>query len=308
MKIIFMGTPDFAVPSLDKLRESHEILCVVTQPDRPQGRGMKLVSMPIKFLATQLGLKVLQPEKISDITQEFREMSPELIVVVACGHILTKEILTLPKMGCLNLHASLLPQLRGPEPITWSIIKGMKKTGITTMWMDEGIDTGDIIFQKEMEILSEDTKGSLEKKLSIAGAELLYETIRKIESGPVPRIKQSGEPTFASIIKKSECVIDWKKQAEEIRNFVRGLNPDHSAYTFIEGKRIKIHKVSFSDINISSSIPGEVAEISNGNIFVRTGSCAVSLDELQPEGKRVMTAKEYLAGHKIQKGSKLLSC
>jgi len=305
MKIIFMGTPDFAVPSLDKLRETHEILCVVTQPDRPQGRGMKLMSMPIKFLATQLGLKVFQPEKISGITQELKEMAPELVIVVACGHILTKEILAIPKLGCLNLHASLLPQLRGPEPITWSIIKGMKKTGITTMWMNEGIDTGDIVFEKEIDILPDDTKGSLEKKMSFIGADLLFETIKKIENGSVPRIKQSGEPTFAPIIKKSECAIDWKKQAEEIRNFVRGLNPDHSAYTFIEGKRIKIHKVSVSDVNKASSIPGEVVEISGGNIFVGTGSGAVSLDELQPEGKRVMTAKEYLAGHKIEKGMRL---
>ena len=263
MRIIFMGTPQFALPSLNMIAKAYGVACVVTQPDKPKGRGMKVSAPPVKFAAGQLGIPVLQPEKISEATDRLKELKPDLIVVVASGHILTKEILKIPAKGCVNLHASLLPELRGPEPIAWSVIRGMKKTGLTTMRMDEGIDTGDMILQKEMEILPGDTKGSLEQKMSLEGVQLLCETLKMVESGSASYRKQVrcppmsiggirtpnesfGEGSFslAPVIKKEDCRIDWSKPAQEIHNLIRGLDPEPSAFTFLEGKRLKIFRSS----------------------------------------------------------------
>jgi len=333
MRIIFMGTPQFALPSLNMIVKAHKVLCVVTQPDKPKGRGMKVSAPPVKFAAEQLGIPVLQPEKISEIAGRLIELKPDLAVVVACGHILTKEILGIPGKGCVNLHASLLPELRGPEPIAWSVIRGLKKTGLTTMRMDEGIDTGDIILQKEMEILPDDTKGSLEQKMSIEGAQLLCKTLKKFEAGSVPSKKQGSNFSIAPVIKKQDCRIDWSKTAQEIHNFIRGLDPEPSAFTFLEGKRLKILKSNpSSPLACSSKLEersragevrrtphessdsigdrgeggagraGSIVDIKSDEILVSTGRGILSILELQPEGKRVMTAKEYLAGHALKKG------
>jgi len=288
---------------------------VVTQPDRPKGRGMKLVPPPVKFLAEQLDLPLRQPKKVRKLSGYFWSLSPDLIVVVAYGEILTRDILCIPKIGCINLHASLLPELRGPEPIPWSIISGKEKTGLTTMWMDAGVDTGDIILQKEIEILPEDTKGSLGQKMSLAGAELLSETLRTVESGKAPGQKQVREPSFAPMIKNSGCLIDWSKPAIEIHNLVRGLNPSPSAYTFLEGKRLKIHKSKISSPLCAASASqcggggaggegGKVVEIRDDQILVSTGKGVLSLLELQPEGKRVMSVKDYLSGHAVTRRMK----
>jgi len=296
-----MGTPEFALPSLNKLAQVHRILCVVSRPDRPKGRGMKVLPTPVKFFATQLGIPVVQPQKIVDIIESLKSMQPEIIVVVAYGEILPAGVLEIPSRGCINLHPSLLPELRGPEPIAWSIILGREKTGITTMWMNEEIDAGDIILQMEMEILPRDTRGSLEKRMSVAGAELLYETLKLIEEGNAPRKKQMGEPTFAPVIKKADCLIDWSRTATEIHNLVRGLNPSPSAYTFLEGRRFKIHS-SRTFTGSFSGRPGEIVEVKESEIFVATGNGVLSILEIQPEGKRAMSVKDFLLGHSVKKG------
>lgn len=305
MRIVFVGTPEFALPSLNRLAKENEVLYVVTQPDRPKGRGMKLTPSPVKFLATQLNIPVVQPYKVGEIADKLRLTSPDLIVVVAYGNILTQEILKIPKLGCINLHASLLPELRGPEPIAWSIILGKEKTGLTTMWMDEGVDTGDIIAQKEIEILPEDTRGSLEKKMSLIGADFLCETLKMIEEGKSLRKKQEGNPTYAPMIKKIDCLIDWSKSAREIHNLVRGLSPSPSAYTFIEGGRLKIYRSKIVvEPALPSVKPAEIVEIKDDEILVATGEGIISVLEIQPEGKRIMSVKNYLAGHSIKKGMK----
>ena len=303
MRIVFMGTPEFALPSLNNLVQAHNVLCVVTQIDKPKGRGMKLTPPPIKFLAQQLNIPIMQPEKVKEISGYLKSLSPDAIVVVAYGKILPEEILEIPKFGSINLHPSLLPELRGPEPIPWSIILGKEKTGLATMWMDKGVDTGDIILQKEIEILPEDTKGSLEQKMSLAGAELLCETLKIIESGDAHRQKQEEKSSFAPIIEKSDCLIDWSKSADEIHNLIRGLNPSPSAYTFLEGKRMKIHKTK-KGTGYFSGKPGEIVEIKDDEILVATGEGILSLFEVQPEGKRVMAIKDYLHGYPVKKGMK----
>ena len=248
MKIIFMGTPDFAKESLEAIyNDGHDILAVVTNPDRPKGRGMKLMESPVKQYAIQKNLKIYQPEKIrknTEFIEEIKQMKPDVICVVAYGKILPKEILDIPNKGCINVHGSLLPDYRGAAPIQWAVINGEKVTGVTTMYMDIGMDTGDMILKKETKIGEDETTGELWERLSTIGANLLVETLRKVEDGTAPRIAQGDKFTIAPMLNKEISKIDWEnKTAKEIKNLVRGLNPFMGTYSYIQGKKLKFWKV-----------------------------------------------------------------
>ena len=248
MKVIFMGTPDFAVESLKAIYNAkYEIIGVVTNPDKPQGRGLKLTTSPVKQFALEKGLKVYQPIKVrnnQEFIEELKKSNPDIIVVVAYGKILPKEILEIPKLGCINVHASLLPKYRGAAPIQWAIINGDKKTGVTTMYMDEGMDSGDIILKQEVDIRDDETTGELWEELSKKGGKLLVETLKEIEKGTAPRTKQNGDFTLAPMLSKEMSKINWAAQdALQIKNLVRGLNPIMGAYSLLDGKKIKFWKV-----------------------------------------------------------------
>ena len=248
MRILFMGTPDFAQESLKCLYESkYDIIGVVTNPDKPKGRGMKMIASPVKEYALEKGLKIYQPEKVKkneEFINEIKSLNPDLIVVVAYGKILPKEILEIPKYGCINVHASLLPKYRGAAPIQWSVLNGDKVTGVTTMYMDIGMDTGDIILTKETEIGEDETTGELWDRLSKIGGELLIETVKQIEQEIAPRKKQEEDFCMAPMLDKQMAKINWEeKTAKEIHNLVRGLNPIMGAYTFLNEKKIKFWKV-----------------------------------------------------------------
>ena len=248
MKIVFMGTPDFARDSLSAIYDAgHEITAVVTVPDKPKGRGMKLIPCEVKEYAIEKNIKVYQPEKLrenKEIVDTLKDINPDVICVVAYGKIIPKEILEIPKYGCVNVHPSLLPQYRGSAPIQWAILNGDKETGVTTMYLDEGMDSGDIILRTKTPIDKDETSGELWDRLSKIGAELLVETLEKIENKTAPRIKQPKEFTLAPMIEKSQAKIDWKsKTAQEIKNLVRGLNPIMGAYSVLNEKKIKFWKV-----------------------------------------------------------------
>ncbi len=307
LKVVFMGTPDFAVSSLDSIvKAGHNVLAVVAQPDKPKGRGMKLVSPPVKDYALNAGIEVLQPVSIrkEDFINQLRDLNTDIIVVVAYGKILPKAILDLPRYGCVNVHASLLPKYRGAAPIQWSIVNGEKVTGITTMYMDEGLDTGDMILKKEVIIDEDDTAQTLHDKLAVEGGKALVETLKLIEKDKAPRIKQSGEATYAPILKKEDGLIDWNKPAAVIRNLIRGLYPWPCAFTYLNNTLIKIYRVKITD-EVS---PAESGTIITGNhkqgLKVSSGSKVLKVEELQPEGGRRMTAEEYLIGHMIGSGEK----
>ena len=248
MKIVFMGTPDFARDSLSAIYDAgHEIPAVVTVPDKPKGRGMKLIPCEVKEYAVEKNIKVYQPEKLrenKEIVDILKDINPDVICVVSYGKIIPKEILKIPKYGCVNVHPSLLPQYRGSAPIQWAILNGDKETGVTTMYLDEGMDSGDIILQTKTPIDKDETSGELWDRLSKIGAELLVETLEKIENKTAPRIKQPKEFTLAPMLEKSQAKIDWEsKTAEEIKNLVRGLNPIMGAYAVLNQKKIKFWKV-----------------------------------------------------------------
>ena len=238
MKIVFMGTPDFATESLKALdKANYDVLSVVTNPDRPKGRGMKLIASPVKQYAEDRGMKIYQPKKVkgnTEFIEELKRQNPDVICVVAYGKILPKEVLEIPKYGCINVHGSLLPKYRGAAPIQWSILNGDKTTGVTTIYMDEGMDSGDMILKKEVEIGENETTGELWDRLSKIGADLLVKTLKEIENGTAPREKQSNEFTMAPMLSKDMAKINWQEQsAEQIKNLVRGLNPIMGAYTFV---------------------------------------------------------------------------
>ena len=248
LKVLFMGTPDFALESLKSIyNEKFNIIGVVTNPDKPKGRGMKMLCSPVKEYALEKKISVYQPEKLrnnEEIINKIKELNPDIIVVAAYGKILPKEILEIPKLGCINVHGSLLPKYRGAAPIQWAVLNGDKKTGITTMYMDEGMDTGDMILTKETEIGENETTGELWERLAIIGGELLVETLKKIEKGTAPRKKQEGEFTLAPMLNKEMACIDWEnKTALQIKNLVRGLNPIMGAYVKLNDKKLKIWKV-----------------------------------------------------------------
>ncbi|MBE5812669.1 MAG: methionyl-tRNA formyltransferase [Clostridiales bacterium] len=302
MKIVFMGTPDFAVPSLERLiADGHEIIAVITQPDRPQSRGMKMTASPVKECALKYNIPVYQPEKIKkdrEFIEKYRQMNPELAVVVAFGQILSKELLDIPQKGNINVHGSLLPKYRGAAPIQWSVINGDKETGVTTMFMDEGMDTGDMLLKEVVEIGAEETAGELFDRLSLLGAEVLSKTIDKLQDGTLTREKQNhDEATHVSMISKDLGKLDFNKTSKELDCLIRGVNPWPGAYFEINGKKIKVHKARVCE---QTGKAGEIlASDAKKGLIIATKDSSIELIEIQPEGKRRMTAKEYLIGNKI---------
>ena len=307
MKIVFMGTPDFAVSTLEKIKEAgHDVLLVVTQPDRSKGRSKDLVYSPVKEAALRLGIEVSQPEKVKDKTfiNEMAEYDIDAIVVVAFGQIIPKEILDMPKYGCINVHASLLPKYRGAAPIQYAVINGDEYSGVTTMMMNEGLDTGDILIQKKVQIAPKETGGSLFDKLSTIGAEALIETLDKLKDGSITRIKQDdSESTVVSILKKSYGNIDFSKDAAEIERLIRGLSPWPSAYTKLKGKNLKIWDADVVESKQDAEI-GEITDVTKESFTIACGKNSIKVNELQLEGKKRMNAKEFLRGYKIEKGTK----
>ncbi|MEN2985214.1 MAG: methionyl-tRNA formyltransferase [Thermodesulfovibrionaceae bacterium] len=299
--LIFFGTPEFAIPTLNALiNNSEKILLVVTQPDRPKGRGQKIQPSEVKKVALYYNLPVIQPEKLRDesFLSKINSLNPEFAVVVAYGKILPKELLQIPKYGCINLHASLLPKYRGPAPIQWAIIKGEKVTGVTTMLIDEGLDTGPIFLQKQLEISEEDNALTLSKKLSEVGAELIVETLNKIRKGQIQPKPQVGEPSYAPTLKKEDGKINWNTSAKEIFNLVRGTYPWPCAYSFLKGERIKIIKAKVLE---GKAQPGLIVKAKD-ELVVGTAEGLLKIIMLQPEAKRVMTAKDFILGRRINEG------
>lgn len=305
MKIVFMGTPEFAVPCLQKIiDEGHEVLAVVTQPDKPKGRGKKLAMPPVKELALKYNIDVYQPLKAREesFVEKLKEINPELIVVVAFGQILPKSILDIPKFGCVNVHASLLPKYRGAAPLNWVIINGEEKTGVTTMYMDVGLDTGDMILKSEIPLDDEITAGELHDKMMVQGAEVLKDTIDLISKGEAPREKQNDEETcYSPIMDKSLGNIDWSKSATDIHNLIRGVNPWPSAYTTYDKQTMKIWKTKVLD-KLSEKTPGTILSVDKDGIEVSTGDKVLQISEIQMSGKKRMIVSEYIKGNDISTG------
>lgn len=324
LKIVFMGTPDFARVSLEKVYDAgHKIEAVVTNVDKPKGRGMKLVPSPVKQFAEEKGIKILQPLKVKNnnlFIEEIKQLKPDVICVVAYGKILPKELLDIPRLGCINVHGSLLPQYRGAAPIQWSVLNGDRKTGITTMYMDVGMDTGDMILKEETEIGDNETTGELWGRLSILGGDLLVKTLKLIEEGKAPREKQGEDFTTAPMLNKEMAKIDWEtKKAEEIKNLVRGLNPIMGAYSYINGKKIKFWRVEvISEKDLENEFP-ELAEygyklkqIQAGTVlfsdvkkglYIKANGGIIKVLEIQGENARKMNVNEFLRGNSIGVGS-----
>ncbi len=298
MNIVFFGTPNFAVPSLNVLvRSKHNVRLVVTQPDKRKGRSKKLGPPPVKEFAEKNYLKVLQPENIKDeeFLNSLGQLDPDVIVVVAYGKILPPDILRLPKWGCINIHASLLPKYRGAAPIQWAIINGEKESGVTTMLMDEGLDTGQILLTKIISIYDSDTYESLSLRLSTLGAEVLLETLEAIEKNEIHPSKQKGTTSYARPLKKEDGLVDWSKSARDVYNFIRGLYPWPCAYTFINGERVKIIKALPVE---GKGVAGRIIIDEGKNLLIGTSNGLLSIIELQPEGKKPMTSRAYLSGRR----------
>ncbi len=301
MSIVFFGTPTFAVPSLRALHGAgEEISAVVTRRDATAGRGKekkKMKAPPVKQVALEYGLRVLQPVSLKDrqFVEELKSHSPEFLVVAAYGKILTEEILSIPRIAPVNVHASLLPQLRGASPIARAIINGLKETGVTTMLMEKGLDTGDILLMEKTAISREDDAGSLSGRLAEIGAGLLLKTLKGMREGTIKPHPQEGLASYAQPLRKEEGLINWELTAEELFNFVRGMNPWPGAYFFLDGERIKVLK---AEATHGSGSPGEVVK-ARGELLVGTGEGLLSLVAVQPEGKRPMSAQAFLHGRKI---------
>ena len=324
MKILFMGTPDIAKDSLEALiKNKFEICGVVTQTDKPKGRGMKLIPCPVKEYALTQNIKVYQPEKIAnneEFKNEIRDLNPDIICVVAYGKILPKSFLEIPKLGCVNVHPSLLPKYRGSAPIQWAVLNGDKQTGVSTMYMNETMDEGDIILQQKVDIDEDETTGMLWERLSKIGAELLVETIRKIEKGEATRIKQSNDYTMAPMIEKKDAKIDWENMdVSKIKNLVRGLNPFLGAYSFYNDKKVKFWKVqkfNFEEFiskfkefeeysfKLKKMDPGTVLYTSEKEgLYILGKEGIISVLELQVENSKRMDIYSFLRGNKIDVGT-----
>ncbi len=305
MRIVFMGTPEFAVPSLKKLAESsHDVVGVVTQPDRPKGRGLQLAASPIKKEAQQLKLPIIQPEDLKDVQlhTDLKAWKADCFVVVGF-RVLPPEVYEMPPKGTINLHASLLPKYRGAAPIQWALIRGEEMTGVSTFFIVRQIDTGDLILQEGVSIGEEETAGELHDRLAKVGADLLLRTVDLIESGRVKRIPQVGERTLAPKILPEHCQIDWHKSARNIVNLVRGLSPYPGAFTFWNEKRLKIYRTSTFEESTGEDVqPGKVIKVSQKGITVKTGKGAVLIRELQVEGKRRMAVSDFLRGQPFSEG------
>ncbi len=310
MRIVFMGTPDFAVGSLQALCESgkHEILAVVTQPDRPKGRGNKLLQTPVKEYALAQGLTVYQPQKVKtpEFVEILHDLQPELIVVAAFGQFLSKEILELPKYGCINVHASLLPKYRGAAPIQYAIIKGEKESGVTIMQMDIGMDTGAMLDKVVVPIAENTTMGELHDALREQGAALLLEVIDKIAAGTaVAEPQDDAQATYATLLDRSMEHIDWSKTAQEVHNLIRGFNPAPSTFTKLpNGKSLKIWGSKMTDKS-SAAAAGTVIETGKHSFFVACGEGVLEITEVQPESKKRMPAQVFLNGRGVQEGDLL---
>lgn len=304
MKIVFMGTPDFARDSLKAVVEAgHEVALVVTNPDKPKGRGMKLIPSDVKKYAIEQNLEVVQPVKVRnnpEFVEQLKDINPDVICVVAYGKIIPKEILDIPRLGCINVHGSLLPKYRGAAPIQWAVLNGDKKTGITTMFMDVGMDTGDMINKEVVQIGDDETTGELWDRLSIIGAKLLVKTLKDLENGTYKREKQGDDFTVAPMIKKEMAKIDWENQtSSEIKNLVRGLNPFMGAFSFLNDKKIKIWKVEKLNDKPEKE-PGTVlVSDSKAGLVIATKDGAVSVLEIQGENSKRMGISDYLRGNKI---------
>lgn len=309
MKAVFMGTPDFAVPTLQKMIDMGiEITAVVTQPDKAKGRGKKVIYSPVKECALAHDLPVYQPVRIRkepEFIQTLRDMQPDVIVVVAFGQILPKEILDIPRLGCVNVHASLLPKFRGAAPIQWSIIDGEEVTGVTTMLMDVGLDTGDMLLKTEIPVDPKETGGSLHDKLAAVGGELLEKTLIGLEAGTIVPEKQDDSQAgeYARMLDKELGHIDFNQPAVVIERLIRGLNPWPSAYTYIDGKTLKIWEAEVLDRNYGCEY-GEVAEVTRNCLIIQTGVGALSVKSVQLQGKKRMDIAAFLNGYTIEKGTR----
>jgi methionyl-tRNA formyltransferase len=299
-----MGTPQFACPTLQRLMERGDtVLAVVTQPDRPKGRGQKSVPPPVKELAERHGLPVLQPLKVRapEFIESVREMNPDIIVVVAFGQILPKALLDAPQHGCINVHASLLPRYRGAAPLNWCIINGETETGVTTMQMDVGLDTGDMLLKKSTPIDPDEDTTSLHDRLSLMGAEALHETLELLSQGKLQPEKQDDALScYAPMLKKEDGRIDWTRDARTIRNLVRGMTPWPGAFTYLDGKLIKVYQARTGE---GEGTPGTVLDAGRDDIEVACGGGSLFLDELQLEGKKRLPVRDFLAGCRISPGT-----
>ena len=311
MNIVFLGSSGFAVPALKALlRAKQRIACVVTQPDRKKGRGLHVEGTPVKQAAFEAGLQIFQPQKINtpEAIEFLKKFSPDLFVVIAYGQILEKSVLAIPKIFCINAHASVLPKYRGAAPISWAIINGEDSTGVSIMKLDESMDTGPVIRSKEINIKDDDTVISLEQRLSELAAELVIDSLTLIDENRYQLIPQDeSKATFAPKLKKQDGLIDWKKQAIQIHNLIRGCLAWPGAFTYYNGKLIKIYKARVTRATGQQGTikPGEVAEVSKNGILILTGKDYLCIDELQPEGKKKMSVEEFIAGHEVVAGSRL---
>ena len=324
MKIVFMGTPDFAEKSLESLYEAgYDIAAVVTNVDKPKGRGMKLVPSPVKEFAMEKGLKVFQPVKVrnnEEFIEEIKNIAPDLICVVAYGKILPKELLDIPKYGCINVHGSLLPKYRGAAPIQWAVLNGDKVTGITTMYMAEGMDTGDMILKEEVEIGENETTGELWDRMANVGAKLLVDTVKLIEAGKAPREKQGDDFSLAPMLNKEMAKINWEeKNAEEIKNLIRGLNPIMGAYSFLNGKKIKFWRVEVlpsedieKEFPESSEYTKRIEKVQPGTVlfsdskkglYIKANNGIIRVLEIQGENAKKMGVCDFLRGNQIEAGA-----
>jgi len=304
MKLVYMGTPQFAVlPLLSLIDAGHEVLAVVTRIDKPAGRGRVLAAPAVKRAALERGLSVYQPKRVREpeFIETLRSLGSEAIVVAAYGQILPTEILTMPKYGCINIHASLLPRYRGAAPITWAIVRGETEAGNTIMQMDEGMDTGAMLLQERIPIDPKDTAGTLTEKLSVQGAKLITAALPLIASGKLPPTAQdSSQATLAPLLKKEDGRIDWERGAQEIHDRVRGMNPWPGAYSLLDNKIVKLIETAVVDGNAE---PGRLLEKNGNTLFAGTGSGLLQLVTIQPEGKKPMPAAEFLRGHRGAIGS-----
>ena len=308
MRIVFMGTPDFSVPALEALVEGgHEVVAAITQPDKPKGRGKAVLMTPVKEKAMELGIPVYQPVKVREpeFVEKLRQMEPDAIVVVAFGQILPKSILEIPRYGCVNIHASLLPKYRGAAPIQWAVIDGERESGVTTMFMNEGLDTGDMLEKEAVTLDPKETGGSLHDKLSAIGGRLILSTLKGLEDGTLKGTPQTDEGTcYAKMLKKSLGDIDWTMDAAAIERLIRGLNPWPSAYTCLHGKTLKIWDGDVLGREYGVE-PGTVAEVAKDRLVVQTGQGSLAIRSLQLEGKKRMDAGDFLRGYAVEAGTRL---
>ncbi len=308
MRIVFMGTPDFSVPALEALvKGGHQVIAAVTQPDKPKGRGKAVLMTPVKEKALEMGIPVYQPVKVREpeFVKTLADLAPDVIVVVAFGQILPKSILEIPRYGCVNIHASLLPKYRGAAPIQWAVIDGEKETGVTTMFMNEGLDTGDMLEKEAVPLDPKETGGSLHDKLSAVGGRLILSTLKGLEDGTLKGTPQTDEGScYAKMLKKSLGDIDWTMDGAAIERLIRGLNPWPSAYTSLHGKTLKIWDADVTDREYGVE-PGTVAEVSKDQLIIQTGKGSLSVRSLQLEGKKRMDIQDFLRGYSLEKGTVL---